>query len=293
MRALLPSVVHLCPRPLIFKTLCAIVKQLQMDSPVGAQAETPGRFGLLGLLKSFSSPTPAAAQAAKPSTPPTLPTPPMTTEQLAQHVAAQVDAAREALVAEETKARVEMAKPSRNPYVKPDSQVYITMRNQFRQKFQVNETSVELILETKSFGFTEGDIHGFLMPPSEDGARLKLQKKKAEEYKKNLAPGGTFAGEKDNLITKLTMLYFGLPIAPITHTNILNASKDEEDPEPSPADLPRIQRIMFAEKPLEFLDLYHTRSYGFPAIRSKFSILNVGLILTQLRSKTSSKAQGH
>jgi hypothetical protein len=67
------------------------------------------------------------------------------------------------------------------------------------------------------------------------------------------------------------MLHFGLPVAPMTLNNVFNAGKDEDDLPDAEADLPRVQRIMFAEKPLEFLDLYHQRSYGFPMLRSKRS----------------------
>jgi hypothetical protein len=65
------------------------------------------------------------------------------------------------------------------------------------------------------------------------------------------------------------MLHFGLPVEPLSLNNILNAGRDEIDPDDAPEDLPKVQRIMYAEKPLEFLDLYHERSYGFPILRSR------------------------
>jgi len=67
------------------------------------------------------------------------------------------------------------------------------------------------------------------------------------------------------------MLHFG----PSCRTNdtqyILRAGHDENDPEDAPEEVPRVQRIMYAEKPLEFLDKYHERSHGHPMLRSKLT----------------------
>jgi hypothetical protein len=107
-------------------------------------------------------------------------------------------------------------------------------------------------------------------PASRQGAILDIQTENTKKYKQALQIG-VFAGQKDNLTTKLTMLKFGLPIEPITMNNLLNAGKDlpHDDPEDGPADLPTQQRIVYAEKPLEFLGVYHERSYGLPIIRRR------------------------
>jgi hypothetical protein len=109
-----------------------------------------------------------------------------------------------------------------------------------------------------------------LLPPPTDGVVLEIQKRNAADYKVLLANGGRFNGQGNNLVTKLTMLHFGLPIAPLTMNNILNAGKEPktDDPEDDLEQFSRVQRIMFSEKPLEFLDSYNERNYGFPILRS-------------------------
>jgi hypothetical protein len=93
-----------------------------------------------------------------------------------------------------------------------------------------------------------------------------------------LGPKGRFRGVPDNLATKLTMLHFGLPIEPITLKNVQNCGRvdrdgndiDKSNAADDPQEAPRIQKIMWAEKPLEFLDKYNDgRSYRFPKLRSE------------------------
>jgi len=111
----------------------------------------------------------------------------------------------------------------------------------------------------------------YLLPPPQNNEILKTQNEHTQLYKESLASGGRFSGQKDNLATKLTMLFFGWPIEPITLNNISNSAKDEDEHDPPDDEVPppRIQRIIYAEKPLEFLDKYNERSYGFPILRSK------------------------
>jgi hypothetical protein len=119
----------------------------------------------------------------------------------------------------------------------------------------------------------------YLMPPEDDGIILTIQREHTQEYKDALGPKGRFRGVPDNLATKLTMLHFGLPIEPITLKNVQNCGRvdrdgndiDKSDAADDPQEAPRIQKIMWAEKPLEFLDKYDDgRSYGFPKLRSEF-----------------------
>jgi hypothetical protein len=116
-----------------------------------------------------------------------------------------------------------------------------------------------------------------ITPPTEKGTILKLQEQETEEYHKLLANGGLFYGRGDNLTTKLTMLKFGFPVEPMSKTNIYNAGKDvlADDPEDEDEDegSPRYQRIFCSEKPLEFLDTYHERSYGYPMLHRKSTFL--------------------
>ncbi|KAM0132222.1 hypothetical protein ACHAO1_006979 [Botrytis cinerea] len=98
-----------------------------------------------------------------------------------------------------------------------------------------------------------------------------VRDEQSREYYENIGPGGRFDGELDNLATKMAMVHFGLPVAPMTLNNIMvitpdwkDEEDDEEDPAPSP---PRTQRIFYSEKPLEFLDSYIERSFGYQIIR--------------------------
>ncbi|KAF7893389.1 uncharacterized protein EAF02_000927 [Botrytis sinoallii] len=98
-----------------------------------------------------------------------------------------------------------------------------------------------------------------------------VRDEQSKEYYENIGPGGRFEGQLDNLATKMTMVHFGLPVAPMTLNNIMvltpdwkDDADDEEDPAPSP---PRTQRIIYSEKPLEFLDSYIERSFGYQIIR--------------------------
>ncbi|RAL62982.1 hypothetical protein DID88_004069 [Monilinia fructigena] len=98
-----------------------------------------------------------------------------------------------------------------------------------------------------------------------------VRDQQSKEYYDNLSPGGAFDGELDNLATKVTMVHFGLPVAPMTLNNIMiltpewaDTEDDEEDPI---ATLPRQQRIIYSEKPLEFLDSYIERGFGYQIMR--------------------------
>jgi hypothetical protein len=134
----------------------------------------------------------------------------------------------------------------------------------YHARFQT-ELKKRTVAEVLNRHFEEGQKLAIVPPPTQ-GFILDIQNEHSEEYKEILK--GQLKGAKNNLITKLTMLHFGLPVGPLSLTNVLNAGFDEDDPDDAPEDLPRVQRIMFAEKPLEFLDLYHERSYGFPILRS-------------------------
>ena len=147
-----------------------------------------------------------------------------------------------------------------------------------RERFKIllidkKKTPMEIFKEN----FKEAQIL-FLMPPPTDGVILDIQNEHTKEYKALLS-SDRFRGVADNLATKLTMLHFGLPIEPLTLENVNNCSNvddkgnaaDKPDPPDTPEGPPRVQRIMWAEKPLEFLDKYDDgRSYGYPKLRSEF-----------------------
>lgn len=106
-----------------------------------------------------------------------------------------------------------------------------------------------------------------ILPPERSEAIVEVQARNKIKYD-DLRSDPQFGVTQNNAILKLTMAHFGLPVEPFTMNNVMNAgtdADDEADPDPEP---PRVQRIIYAEKPLEFLDSYHKRSHGFPMLRS-------------------------
>jgi hypothetical protein len=159
----------------------------------------------------------------------------------------------------------------RDPKRKFDFQPDITPDDEKWQSwFETFQTGLQqgTVLEVLEKYFEEAHLP-LVQPAPTDGVIFQLQQNNAAEYRRALA--GRFSSQSDNLITKLTMLHFGLPVEPMTLNNILRAGQDENDPEDAPEEVPRVQRIMYAEKPLEFLDKYHGRSHGHPMLRSKFT----------------------
>lgn len=113
------------------------------------------------------------------------------------------------------------------------------------------------------------------IPAINSGYRAKTQDENTEKYREALRT--TFQGKPDNLATKLTMLCFGLPIKPLTLANVKFAGGLEDVPAEDSENIERalggqiIERIVWSEKPLEFLDYYNERSYGYPMMRSELT----------------------
>lgn len=164
--------------------------------------------------------------------------------------------------------------PNRKLDFKPDIEsaddAWKVKRAYFRDRLQ--KVSVQTVLDED---FEEAQTL-YVHPPLINGDILMVQNEHTLNYKAALSGSEKFKGIPDNLATKFTMLHFGLHVAPLTLNNIIRCSKpeDDDDPEDEPEDLPRYQRIMYAEKPLEFLDEYHERSHGYPILRSKFIVVN-------------------
>lgn len=153
-----------------------------------------------------------------------------------------------------------------NPDIGPKDKKWLEQREEFRKLLVHNSVSDVLDLEFEDAQKLR------LIPPRESGPLLQVQLQNAEEYKAFFKPGARFHGVADNLATKLTMLKFGLPVEALTLKNVERCGNtvDETDPPDEPEPTPGVQRIMYAEKPLEFLDLYSERSFGYPMLRSKF-----------------------
>ncbi|EPE35292.1 hypothetical protein GLAREA_10991 [Glarea lozoyensis ATCC 20868] len=151
------------------------------------------------------------------------------------------------------------------PEITADDEEYINQEHFFTKLLSSKPMSVPSILEAH---FEEAQILR-IKPSLKNPSIIKVQEHDAKEYYKLLSKGGPFYGRGDNLTTKLTMLKFGFPVAPMTHTNLHNAGRDvlADDPEDEEIPGPKYQRIEHSEKPLEFLDSYSQRSFGFPMLR--------------------------
>lgn len=114
-----------------------------------------------------------------------------------------------------------------------------------------------------------------LDPAIERSSRAIAQQENSALYQALLKT--TFEGQADNTVTKMTMLRFGLPIAPLTKINALYAGTEKDKPAEFTAKYntnasddgsPNKETVFYTEKPLEFLDMYHKRHYGYPLIRT-------------------------
>jgi hypothetical protein len=137
--------------------------------------------------------------------------------------------------------------------IRPDDPEWKKWQQIFRE--ELLEGTIQGVLKKY---FEEGQRLAIL-PPTTQGLIHDIQKEYKEEYKELLK--GQFKGQKNNIITKFTMLHFALPVESLSLKNILKAGKGENDEDDVPEDLTRAQRI---EDPLQFLDSYHERSYGCP-----------------------------
>ena len=114
-----------------------------------------------------------------------------------------------------------------------------------------------------------------LIPAGNNSHRARIQEENTKRYERFLET--SFKDKEDNLITKLTMLCFGLPIAPLNPINIEDAGGSQDKSviageSHSNGDALTVKRIMWSEKPLEFLDYYNERSYGYPILRSEWDL---------------------
>lgn len=174
-----------------------------------------------------------------------------------------------------------------NADINPNDNEWTEQRTKFRAMLAANSISDVLKAE-----FEDGQKL-LLIPPQEDGPLLQVQLENAKDYKEFFKPGARFHGVMDNLVTKLTMLKFGLPIEAVTLKNVERCDNplDEDDPPDDPEPVPSVQRIMYFEKPLEFLDSYSERSFGYPMLRSKsqcISILSARLLTNEGQNATIS-----
>ncbi|KAH8598089.1 hypothetical protein B0O99DRAFT_701234 [Bisporella sp. PMI_857] len=149
------------------------------------------------------------------------------------------------------------------PEIDPRDQAWLNWRSIFK-----TELASAAVLDVMNRFFTPAE-QSYVMPPPQQGNTLQIQTEDGALYKACFQRGARFEHTPDNLVTKFTMLHFGLPIEHITLNNINNCGKEEDvsDEDDAKEDQPRVQRILYAEKPLQFLEGYHERSHGFPILR--------------------------
>jgi hypothetical protein len=156
------------------------------------------------------------------------------------------------------------------PNITPSDQIWVDKLAEFRKLLadyggnNRNQSLMDLMKKT----FLEDQIRR-LAASGEHSLLAMLQVRDQLLYFDNL-DNGAFKGVKNNAATKFCMVYFGLPVEPLTLTNILNARKNEDDArEKIEPDYSILPGIYGAEADLEFLDNYHERAYGYPTLRSK------------------------
>lgn len=147
-----------------------------------------------------------------------------------------------------------------NVGIKPGDQEWVMFQDRLKTAF-LKDFSLKEIM---NIYFEEGQQLEFI-PPMQPGVILDCQAKNASEYHNLLENDLRFQGLPDNLLTKLTFLHFGLPVAALTLKNLrqrldssygLDTADDDEE-------LPTAQEVLSTERQLDFLDVYNERSYGY------------------------------
>jgi hypothetical protein len=111
-----------------------------------------------------------------------------------------------------------------------------------------------------------------IIPATTFSAVAVIQSENSKFYEQALKD--TYRNKPDNTITKLAMLRFGLPIAPLSPINVRYYATIRDLPEIElndksiDEDIPQRREVWFQEKPLEFLDGYHRQIYGYPLVRN-------------------------
>ncbi|ORY70352.1 uncharacterized protein BCR38DRAFT_481484 [Pseudomassariella vexata] len=148
-----------------------------------------------------------------------------------------------------------------DPFVRPDDAKYVEMKRYFTKLVRNPGTTMDQILNQH---FTPHEINKFV--PTNEGNFAKLQKNNTEDFQYLL--NSTFKNEKPTLETKLVMMYFGLPVAPMKMLGIDIANSDDLDDLEEPRPIIRNQ--------LDFLDDWSQRTYGedpYHVDRSKTRLL--------------------
>ncbi|KAK7999426.1 hypothetical protein PG990_012026 [Apiospora arundinis] len=121
--------------------------------------------------------------------------------------------------------------------------------------------------------FTQHEIRKFL--PTIDEPFAKWQQEDSELFRRTLET--RFKGVVPTLAVKLTMLYFGLPIAPMKFgRNQAVTSAEVDDP---------MEEVFIEKDPLSFLDGYKERTYGLPPSEVTYIPINEDLEMVESESQ--------
>ncbi|KFY15153.1 hypothetical protein V492_02195 [Pseudogymnoascus sp. VKM F-4246] len=130
---------------------------------------------------------------------------------------------------EEAKQKGDGLKMRLMPNITPSDQIWIDKLAEF-QKLLVNHGGTDRkqsLLDVMKETFLEDQIRR-LQASGEHSQLSMLQMRDQLLYFDNL-DNGTFKGVKNNAATKFCMVYFGLPVEPLTLTNIINARRNGDD----------------------------------------------------------------
>ncbi|KAM5350626.1 hypothetical protein ACJ41O_007131 [Fusarium nematophilum] len=141
-----------------------------------------------------------------------------------------------------------------NPTISPQDQKWKSIHHKFTQLVNNSSTSIRNIL---SENFTRHEAR--MLDPSDRPDIKKLQNDNTERYNALLA--GRFKGVDRGMASKLTMMYFGLPVEPIiSPLDELAMMLGHDNPEPARYNV---------EPPLRFLSAHNARNWGKDSLRGK------------------------
>ena len=141
-----------------------------------------------------------------------------------------------------------------NPLIKPASQEFAEKEKQFLRLIRNSDLSLDQILDSS---FSEHEI-SLITPASGPPELVQWQKENTVRYNQLLKT--TFKGKKPSVQLKLTMAYFGFPVAPL---------KMGWDQAVAETDFDFLNKIWREPDPLNFLEYFEERCWGDPDRRGE------------------------
>ena len=142
-----------------------------------------------------------------------------------------------------------------NPLIKPTSQEFVEREKHFLRLLRHDDLTLKQILESS---FSEHEV-SLMTPASGPPEVVRWQKENALRYNHLLQT--TFKGKTPSLQLKITMAYYGLPVAPLKIGNIQTVTE---------RDVNFLEDITAIKPdPLQFLEYFGERCWGKPDRRGK------------------------